>query len=173
MSRRQGLNLQPFAYKATAPPVVLRRRAPSQGFEPRYRASKTRVLPLDEPGIELAGAEGFEPSLAASETAVLPVRRRPKYLNCEIHVSIFTRALAAGLEARCLASWLHPRDTAAGDRTQAGELKAHCSTLELRRREWTERRAFESLHDRLRVDGDGWGEDRTHRAPKDGGFTAR
>ena len=117
MSRRQELNLQPFAYKATATPVVLRRRAPGQGFEPRYRASKTRVLPLDEPGIKLAGAEGFEPSLAASETAVLPVRRRPNIFELrDPRLDRFTRAgrgsrtLAAGLEARCLASWLHPRE---------------------------------------------------------------
>lgn len=37
--------------------------APGHGFEPRLNESESFVLPLDEPGMELAAAEGIEPSM--------------------------------------------------------------------------------------------------------------
>lgn len=50
--------------------------APARGIEPRFEASKTSVLPLDEAGI--AGVQRVELRLTGPEPGVLPLDDTPK-----------------------------------------------------------------------------------------------
>ena len=63
-------------------------KAGGQGFEPRLRASKAPVLPLDDPPMArrnailrhaqgVAGEQGFEPRCPGSEPGILPLDDSP------------------------------------------------------------------------------------------------
>jgi hypothetical protein len=51
------------------------RTVPGGGLEPPLLESKSRVLPLDDPGI--IGLEGFEPSCLEPESSALPIELQP------------------------------------------------------------------------------------------------
>ena len=55
--------------------------APGGGVEPPQQPSKCRILPLNEPGTNLAPHGGLEPPSTESESAVLPLNERGKMLG--------------------------------------------------------------------------------------------
>gem|GEM_PF-5466847 len=102
ISRRRGLNPQPWDYKSHALPIELRRRYISSseeaGFEPAARVvspctrlAGERLRPLGHSSnFFLVPGRGFEPRFWEPKSHVLPVRRPRNYLyHKKYNISFF------------------------------------------------------------------------------------
>ena len=124
---------------------------PAQGFEPRWAASKTAVLPLDDAGgrwgrktlmsrsvFQLAGApgkreEGVEPSSSVWKTDALAVELRPRTDGVRMEVPSVPggRHGYGAVDHR----WSRPIPSGSrGNRTLSSRLRTGSSTLELKTR---------------------------------------